>query len=268
MSISRALRFQILRRDDHTCRYCGRKAPDVKLQIDHVVPETLGGGDEPENLVTACADCNGGKAATPPDAARIADITADALRWSAARKIASADLGLDRAIRDEFRDLFLQSWNSWTYEEDGKRKTLDLPNDWPLGIDRFHAAGLTAQDLSDAVDIAMRTERVKDTFKYFCGVAWGMARKLDERTGEILNVPPLPVVNPTSLETRTGTCRIACPHCSRPFEALIEVVAEGHEGPLKLRGMPASPAGADDSDPDRQPWSLSESIADLLDPPS
>ena len=31
MAVSKRLRFEILRRDNHACRYCGQMAPDVKL---------------------------------------------------------------------------------------------------------------------------------------------------------------------------------------------------------------------------------------------
>jgi 5-methylcytosine-specific restriction endonuclease McrA len=55
------LRFQILERDGFTCRYCGRKPPEVVLQIDHVVPVSKGGFATTDNLVTACRECNNGK---------------------------------------------------------------------------------------------------------------------------------------------------------------------------------------------------------------
>lgn len=58
MSVSKRLRFEVLRRDNHACRYCGAKAPFVELQIDHVIPRTRGGGDEAWNLTAACIDCN------------------------------------------------------------------------------------------------------------------------------------------------------------------------------------------------------------------
>lgn len=60
-SESMRLRFLILERDQFTCRYCGRKAPDVQLAVDHVVSIADGGPDAIENLVTACQDCNLGK---------------------------------------------------------------------------------------------------------------------------------------------------------------------------------------------------------------
>jgi len=61
MAISKGLRFDIFRRDKFTCQYCGRKPPDVILEVDHITPASKGGGDEPENLITSCFDCNRGK---------------------------------------------------------------------------------------------------------------------------------------------------------------------------------------------------------------
>ncbi len=55
------LRFEILSRDNFTCRYCGASAPDVKLQVDHVIPVSKGGILDLSNLVTACFECNIGK---------------------------------------------------------------------------------------------------------------------------------------------------------------------------------------------------------------
>lgn len=55
------LRFEILRRDNFTCKYCGRSSPDAVLQVDHVIPRARGGLTVASNLVTACRDCNLGK---------------------------------------------------------------------------------------------------------------------------------------------------------------------------------------------------------------
>lgn len=100
MALSPRKRFEILKRDNYTCRYCGRRqvrhlsevecrqammavpqmdtrqemtlrqiglVPDIVLEIDHVVPRSKGGTDDPSNLVTACLDCNRGKAGVPLD---------------------------------------------------------------------------------------------------------------------------------------------------------------------------------------------------------
>lgn len=61
MTISKKTRFEIFKRDSFTCQYCGRSAPDVLLQVDHIQPRSKGGTDDLLNLVTSCVDCNQGK---------------------------------------------------------------------------------------------------------------------------------------------------------------------------------------------------------------
>jgi hypothetical protein len=61
--LSKSVRFEVFKRDRFTCQYCGTKAPDVVLQVDHIHPVADGGEDDILNLVTACAGCNGGKGA-------------------------------------------------------------------------------------------------------------------------------------------------------------------------------------------------------------
>ena len=56
-----ALRWQVLERDKFTCQYCGQKAPDAKLEVDHVLPVVDGGDDSPSNLNTSCYACNRGR---------------------------------------------------------------------------------------------------------------------------------------------------------------------------------------------------------------
>ena len=58
----RATRSGVLRRDGHTCTYCGGHADTV----DHVLPRCRGGGDTWFNLVAACQSCNGGKGDRTP----------------------------------------------------------------------------------------------------------------------------------------------------------------------------------------------------------
>jgi len=59
--ISKALRFEVFKRDSFKCQYCGASAPDVLLHVDHIHPVAKGGTAEITNLITACVDCNGGK---------------------------------------------------------------------------------------------------------------------------------------------------------------------------------------------------------------
>ena len=59
--ISKKIRFEVFKRDHFTCQYCGRMAPDVILEVDHIKPVAGGGDNEMVNLVTSCRDCNRGK---------------------------------------------------------------------------------------------------------------------------------------------------------------------------------------------------------------
>ena len=57
-----SLRNEILNRDGHRCRICGRTAADgVSLHIDHIIPVSKGGKSEVSNLRVLCEDCNLGK---------------------------------------------------------------------------------------------------------------------------------------------------------------------------------------------------------------
>lgn len=59
--ISKKLRFEVFKRDSFTCQYCGAKAPDVVLEVDHIKPVAREGSSDIINLITACKICNSGK---------------------------------------------------------------------------------------------------------------------------------------------------------------------------------------------------------------
>ena len=59
--VPQKLRFEILKRDNFTCQYCGRKAPEVTLEVDHIEPYSKTKDNSPENLIASCLDCNRGK---------------------------------------------------------------------------------------------------------------------------------------------------------------------------------------------------------------
>lgn len=60
-SISNKTRFEVFKRDSFTCQYCGAKAPDAILEIDHLNPVKHGGDNDLLNLITSCFVCNRGK---------------------------------------------------------------------------------------------------------------------------------------------------------------------------------------------------------------
>jgi hypothetical protein len=61
-SVSPSLRYAILRRDHSSCRLCGTTATEgASLEVDHIVPVSRGGTNDPHNLQTLCHACNAGK---------------------------------------------------------------------------------------------------------------------------------------------------------------------------------------------------------------
>ena len=61
--IGNSKRFKVFERDGYQCRYCGMRPPEVVLHVDHFIPVIKGGGNEMDNLLTSCSQCNQGKKA-------------------------------------------------------------------------------------------------------------------------------------------------------------------------------------------------------------
>lgn len=178
MAISRALRFEILRRDDHACIYCGGRAPDVKLTVDHIIPVALGGQDNAANLVTACAECNAGKGKTMPGSPHVAQVDERNIAWRAALDQAAAESlvkpdgegDMLAAAREAFG-----AWRDFTPAEEDSLRTV-------------FRRGLPAQTIAEAMRIAFHNDNLPDrsTFRYAMGVCWNRLRAIEERAEQII----------------------------------------------------------------------------------
>jgi hypothetical protein len=192
--ISKRLRYEVMRRDGHRCRYCGATAEDAKLTIDHVVPVALGGSDEPENLVCACADCNSGKTSSSPDAPLVANVADDALRWAKAMERAAELADADRAKGDPVVEAFEAKWNEfYVCDHSGNptepRERIPREAGWEQTVRRFHASGLTISDFQELIDVAMGSKAtVAKTWRYFCGCAWSRLRERQAVAAALLEV--------------------------------------------------------------------------------
>lgn len=188
--ISRSLRFQVLRRDNHTCRYCGATAPDAKITVDHVVPVALGGTDTADNLVAACSDCNAGKAATPADAAVVADVAQDALRWKAAREAAASMLAADHAAKDAIVREVIEEWERY-WKGMGFEGHAPIANDAERSIAMWYERGLPLATLKRFVDVTMskfigsRMSQYK-IWRYYAGCCWSALNEIEAKAQQIL----------------------------------------------------------------------------------
>jgi 5-methylcytosine-specific restriction endonuclease McrA len=166
--ISKKARFEVFKRDGFTCQYCGATPPNVLLEVDHITPVCEGGENGEGNLVTACFNCNRGKAG----------ISLSVVPKSLAEKAAEiqereAQLAGYREIVQEQVDRI--ETDMWVVaevlfpgcSEKGTRR------DYLQSIKTFNKR-LPLHEVIDAAEIARAKIYYSDLrmFKYFCGVCW------------------------------------------------------------------------------------------------
>ena len=178
MTISKSLRFEVLRRDGFACSYCGRKPPDVELHIDHVTPAALGGRDTAENLRTSCAECNTGKGSTPPDAEMVAQVAEDAERWAAAIERA----GREMVAEDSAGMWLVDLWNSHAHP------SAYLPVTANLAVADLQARGLPRETIEEMFWVSVGARHVwpANRFAYFMGACRRRLERVQERAAEII----------------------------------------------------------------------------------
>jgi hypothetical protein len=184
------VRFEVLRRDGHTCRYCGAAVPDVPITVDHVVPRALGGSDDPSNLVAACRECNSGKAATSPDEHVVQEVNEKALLWADALRQAAEARRAEFRLFDEAIDSAIAHWDTYSYDHLNERHPVPKGANWRNTLDRFLSAGLDVEDLTRFIDIAMGSRAVIDEkWRYFCGCCWKEINTRQEMAVNALSEP-------------------------------------------------------------------------------
>lgn len=179
MAISKAMRYQIFRRDGHVCQYCGGRPPDVALVVDHVVPATLGGPDIPENLTTSCRECNSGKSATPPDAPLVTEVGERERSYAAEM----GRLALDAELQ---RDELQWMWEAWEKYGAFQFNRSVLPHNWESSVLLWLRRGLTKDDILHATDIAWGNSSVTraNKFAYAAGACWRMLTQREEMAAD------------------------------------------------------------------------------------
>lgn len=174
MAVSKRTRFEVLRRDNYTCRYC--RSADNPLRVDHVTPVALGGTDDPANLVAACQDCNAGKASTSPDEQTVEQVNIDAARWAAAMEQASEIIASRSTGLMEYVAAFHASWPSYRYVSDSLEEK----------VSQFYRLGLPVQVMSDAAVAAGNAKNVNDRTAYFAGICWKKLREIQALAEQIV----------------------------------------------------------------------------------
>lgn len=194
-NLSVRTRFEIFKRDGFTCRYCGRRAPDVLLELDHIIPRAAGGTDDLENLITSCSDCNRGKSdrlldesSAPALSQRAVDEAEE--RLAQARAYAEA-MKADRELQAQFEDMVTEAWanafGARLHEtKEGTFWRFDHYGRWPnAGSIRRLLRRLPVMEILEAVDITASKFHYSnaDAERYFFGVCWRKVDRLEGKDG-------------------------------------------------------------------------------------
>lgn len=171
--LSKRLRFEVFKRDQFTCQYCGATPPKVVLEIDHVDPVSAGGGDDIDNLVTACFPCNRGKAAVPLSV--VPSSLADKAAEVAEREEQLAGYqAILRAKRERIEDDVWSVFARWREQTETTHERFNT-------VRRF-VERLGLDEVFNAVDITLAAgiRSTRGEFLYFCKVCWNKVGAAEE----------------------------------------------------------------------------------------
>lgn len=170
--ISKKLRFEIFKRDNFTCGYCGSTPPGVTLELDHIQPVSKNGDNDINNLITACFDCNRGKSdhllssipASVIEKAEIAKEKEDQLNaYNKLKKSIRRRQTRDIAkIEEVFNETFPD--RGFTQKFKSSIKFQFLPE-------------LDSELLVEHMEIAcFKVNNPEEAVKYFCGINWNVIK--------------------------------------------------------------------------------------------
>jgi len=178
-STGKRQRFEIFKRDNFTCQYCGRTPPAVVLEIDHITPVSKGGDGHSINLITACFDCNHGKAdKLLNQVPKSLSVQIEEMK-ERKKQVDAYNRFLMKIRQDEEMSIteLGYHWNNHFNEEQNK---------YVFGIARIPTIRtflkhLPKTEIMDSMDIAFAKFRwqyyERKCWAYFCGVCW---RKIKE----------------------------------------------------------------------------------------
>lgn len=166
-----SIRFEVFKRDEFTCQYCGVSAPEAILEVDHVHPRAEGGTDDFDNLLTACFQCNRGKGARLLD-----DAALDGNLHS--KTVTMAERELQREAYTHWRKKIQDRENQeLDYLADCWRAKFN-GYDWNSAEVREFLRRLDVVTLEDCIEYVWEgRHRIQTSaWRLFCGMCWKRIR--------------------------------------------------------------------------------------------
>jgi len=171
-SLQKKTRFEVFKRDEFICQFCGRTPPQVVLEVDHIVPVCKGGANSIDNLTTACFDCNRGKGATSLEKVplsvtdKAAILGEKELQLKAYNRALKAKHKRLHADVERIASMFESFYEGWTLTD--KFKSVSI---------RMFLERLPFEDVRRAMELTC--SRIVDSghaTKYFCGICWRLIK--------------------------------------------------------------------------------------------
>lgn len=175
-TLSKGLRFEIFKRDNFTCQYCGAHPPSVILHVDHITPVAHGGLNEIDNLITACESCNLGKSSK-----ELSDIPMSLKdKYIITQEREAQIIGYQKILTEKRQRIENQSEKvREVYESFNDGYT--LTESAMVSVRKFIEI-IGMNETINSMEIACTAKNIKysNVFKYFCGVCWNRAREQNE----------------------------------------------------------------------------------------
>ena len=171
--MSKKLRFEIFKRDEFTCQYCGSHPPKVILHVDHIIPVKEGGDNDMDNLITSCSSCNLGKSAIP-----LTNIPISLKDKSELIKESEAQIKEYAKIMQDKKDrLYSEKWKIAAVLEN--KEYIEASNSHMLKTIEQFLKKLGYFEVEDAAEIAFNKHPNFDygRFRYFCGICWNKIKE-------------------------------------------------------------------------------------------
>lgn len=171
--IGKKLRFEVFKRDSFTCTYCGGQPPKVLLHVDHIMPVKAGGGNDIDNLTTACDACNFGKGANElTNVPLTVKEKTEILREKEEQIVAFNTLIHSKMERLEetawiVAEVFMDFWGDTSIRKDKFASIKKFCEQLDLGT------------LCEAANMALSRlgHRKRQAFSYFCGICWRLIKE-------------------------------------------------------------------------------------------
>ncbi|NLJ38093.1 MAG: HNH endonuclease [Candidatus Atribacteria bacterium] len=171
--MNKKTRFEVFKRDNFKCQYCGRTPPEVILEIDHIIPKSKGGADDIENLITSCRDCNRGKGKNFITNIQKREIIKENLKNLKEKEEQLKEYYKLQRRQERKIQKNIQTIKDYWHLIDGKTEI----SEYGEKSIRTFLKSFSVKEIQEAINISSKIEDSNQRFLYMCGVLHNKERE-------------------------------------------------------------------------------------------